>query len=318
MDRAFPEKDVQVIARLLGKLEVATSDFAKAKAEFDSVNQEYEALRSHADTRGSYIDVLKEIASELGEEIEEHDFSTLESLEQKVNELKDSLNAKKAEAEKLGELAEKLKASSPDIYDYVVSTLSATASTQKKPSKSSKSTVVENTNSDTNSKAAFELPTISRSPEELQSVFEMDALRQNPQLKRRGTVEPTVIFDAFNITQLLKRYNTDPVFGTDHPRNQLVCDLDYMSGEIQLPFVVVFDTQFVPSEDIHNRVTISSVPGRTSPDKAASNRMILRLIEEAQLERKPIVLVTNDVPLSREAASLGAINLTLQEVFSDA
>ncbi len=318
MQNGFPEKDVQVAARLIEKLANASEELSKIQAEFDDASKEHDALRNESETRGAYIDVLKEIASELGEEVDDHDPSKFDEFEIRIKELRESLDKIKSEKDRLQELADKLKTSSPDLFEFASSGISKTQSAQKKTGKTSKSQSIRADEPAEKPAAGVEIPPIERNPFELQSVFELVSLRQNAQLRRRGTIEPTIIFDAFNMTQVLNRYNTNPMFGTDYPRNRMVCDIDFLAGEVNLPCVIVFDSQFNPTEEIKNRVSISSVTGRTGPDKAASNRQILRLVEEAQVERRPAILVTNDVPLSREAAALGAINLTLQEVFTEA
>ena len=318
MERNYPEKDVKVAARLIEKLSAAQIALANTQSEYDEASEEYESHRTTTDVRGSYIDVLKEIASELGEEVDDHDAAQVEALAEKVAKLSESLAGKTAEVERLFALAEKLKASSPDLYEYASGQISSPASSKKTKKENDSANSTEKTEPAQASTRVFEAPPIDKDPSKLRNVFELAALKQNPQLRRRGKVEPTIVCDAYNMIQLIGRYKAASMSGIDYARNLMISDLDFLSGEIQLPITVVFDTDFQPGTEIDNRVSLLSVSSRTSPDKAASDRQILRFIEEAQLERKPVLLVTNNVPLSREAATLGAINLTLQEVFTEA
>ncbi|MEP0815257.1 MAG: NYN domain-containing protein [bacterium] len=306
MEHTFPEKDIAVAAKLIGKLAAAQAEFGRIKEDFENVSAEYIAAKKKTEVRGAYIDVLAEIAQEIGEEIDPHENESLGELESRMEKSREVHDALQKEISRLTELADKLKSNSPELYELAASYGKGEESPQK-PKKEAPAP-----------EPAAPRPQVDRNPAKLKEVFELDRLKANRQLKKRGNVSPTLVFDAFNVIQLVKRYQPNAFRSLDECRDVLVCDLDYLAGQLGIPISVVFDTAYATQEKIENELKILASNSRTSPDKSAGDRQIIRLLEEAQLERKPMVLVTNDASLTRDAHPTGAILLTLQEVFRDA
>lgn len=318
MAEGIPDKDIEVAASLLAKLASVESESEKLKSELTSVKTKHDELAKMGKVRGSYIDVLKEIAAEVGGDVEEHDASEVETLKSRLSELSGTLKESKAELARLSGLAERLKESSHDFFklaDERAKSKKTDAAAAQGVGKEKFSPSVKNANF----AVEMEPPDLKlRDPLTLMSIFEIERLRKNRNLKSRGKVSPTLILDATNIIYLVKRYNPELVGGLDRARDILLCDADSLSGDLDLDILVVFDSEFEPTEKSQNQMTMLQCEGRKEPDKEASNRQIHRYIEEAQITRRPVILVSNDLDLTRDIAPLGAVNLTLQEVFKDA
>lgn len=308
MGHAYPEKDVDVAAKLIQKLGAAEDDYVKAKADYDSASEHFDGIKAKTEVRSAYYDILTDIAAEVGAELDPHDTGSLKELESKIAEAKSRLDTKRVESDRLKALAEKLSSNAPDLFALAAEKAKSAPATPS-PAPAQPEPPAE---------PPKKREPVDRNPAKLKEVFELDRLKANRQLKKRGNTFPKIVFDAFNIIQLVKRYHVDPFKSLDQARDILVCDLDFLSGELGIPVAVEFDTAYATDEAVANALSIHANSARTSPDKSASDRQILRLLEEAQLERRPVVLVTNDVPLSREGAALSAIHLTLSEVFKDA
>jgi len=327
----FPDKDVLIAARLIRKLAEAQGKLAGAEEDFKTLSSELDHHRSKQEARDAYINVLQEIADEIGEDVEKSDLQAIKSLEAKMKQHSDELENAKKEAKRLEKLADKLKAGAPELFKIAEKKAEKEPIEEKEKNqvKPEKNTYEEDTSNDESDVKVVDRildwdPALSRSDNAVQATdadqlphdfIKIEAVRANKNIFKPDSAPPLIVFDALNIMDRIGRYKPNPIRDLRSARDLLISDLDSLCAKLGIPVNVVFDTPHKSIAKIKSQLGIHSGAGRTTPDKAASDRQILRLIEEAQLEHKPVAIVTDDVSLSRDAASVGAVHLELRDVF---
>jgi predicted RNA-binding protein with PIN domain len=332
MTTDFPDKDVQVAFRLLEKLTLSREELVQARNAYEVVSDSCEKHRSLISTRTGYLDILEEVAEAIGETVEPENNTELVGLENQLSEAKTRFDAASKELQRLRMLAEKLRSQAPKLWSlaedrfgqpvelYYEATDSAVDSVEKNESESDDESEVNVVDRILNWKPDAAEATAQQPERKTVDSFELarnfnTGLLQGARFQNRMVdARLTIVFDAPNIIETVKRYEVDESGGIEGARRKLVNDIGALCAEMKFYSVVVFDTPYTHEGPYIQDLEVQFA-NRKSPDKPASNRQILRTIEEHHLEKKPVALVTDDLTLSRDAATIGAIIIDNDELF---
>ncbi len=329
MSNELPKKDIQIAAILLEKLEAARSIQSKVNTEYELIAENHRLCKIAKDARTNYLAVLSEVADAVGEKIESDSDVQFVELTKSLDDAKARLDLATKESLRLNELAMKLRDKAPQLWKEAIKEFGHTVLLNGDELESSGNHSLEMQEQEYDSDVEvvdqildWKSDSVETSPPGMiddgfdRSSFLNLNILESPHLQHRSEQKPIFVLDSVDIFSNVQRYDLNNEGGPKISRKRFLSDLDFLSGQLDVHIICVLDEHFEPPVKLFNEVVITAV-NLKSPDKAAVNRQILRIIEEELLSKKPVVLVSDDLSLTRDAQMLGAIIVDLDVFYKE-